>query len=384
MKTEIYHPREDTFLLEQFVRRHSIGSVLEIGTGSGYLANIAAKKARVHKVLAVDVNKQAIRYAQTKHHNPKIHYQYSDLFSQVDKHQHFDTIIFNPPYLPDDGNPVDPALIGGQEGNETILAFLDQAVSYLSINGQILLLISTHSKPDVIKERIHAYMLEISSEIDMAFPFETLYAWRITKTSAHKKLERRGIHNITYADKGRRGVVYTGHKGRKKVAIKLANPKSKAKNTIKHEAKILKKLNRYGIGPRFITAENEFLVREWAEGDMILDYIANNKKPAIKKMLRELFLICAQLDQHHIVKEEMHHPWKHVIIGKKVYLIDFERARVVKTHKNGTQFLQMVRSLKSTLAKKNIRVTPAPILTLAKKYAKNRDPEPIFAWIASL
>jgi len=54
----------------------------------------------------------------------------------------------------------------------------------------------------------------------------------------------------------------------------------------------------------------------------------------------------------------MHHPWKHIIIGKKVVLIDFERMHVTKDPKNVSQFCQFVTSKKMTgfLSDKELRL----------------------------
>ena len=59
--SEIYEPREDTFLMLEEVRRFAKGNVLEIGTGSGILALIAAETAK--HVIGVDINQEAVEFA---------------------------------------------------------------------------------------------------------------------------------------------------------------------------------------------------------------------------------------------------------------------------------------------------------------------------------
>lgn len=46
-----YEPREDSKLLERYVRKYAKGSVLDIGTGSGIQAISAAKSRKVKKLL---------------------------------------------------------------------------------------------------------------------------------------------------------------------------------------------------------------------------------------------------------------------------------------------------------------------------------------------
>ena len=43
--SEIYEPREDTYLILEAVKKYSSGNVLDVGTGSGILALAASVKA---------------------------------------------------------------------------------------------------------------------------------------------------------------------------------------------------------------------------------------------------------------------------------------------------------------------------------------------------
>ena len=140
---EVYQPREDSFLLEKYVKQYATGLVLDIGTGTGIQA-LAAKKAK--KVIAVDKSKAAINYCKKNIKNKKIVFKQSDLFSNVN--QKFDTIIFNPPYLPtskDDviSSEIDAAFDGGRYGSAVIKRFLNDAPYYLQNGGKIYLVVSS-------------------------------------------------------------------------------------------------------------------------------------------------------------------------------------------------------------------------------------------------
>jgi HemK-related putative methylase len=95
-----YSPREDSFLLEKYVKKLASGAVLDVGTGSGIQAVAAARKKSVRKVVSVDIDAGAIEHCKRKIVSRKITFLLSDLFSSV--HGKFDTIVFNPPYLPED------------------------------------------------------------------------------------------------------------------------------------------------------------------------------------------------------------------------------------------------------------------------------------------
>ncbi|MBW2978746.1 methyltransferase, partial [Candidatus Woesearchaeota archaeon] len=94
-------PREDSHLLEKEVLEHAKGEVLDMGTGSGIQAEAAASLKKVKKVLAVDKSRHALNYCKEHLKSRKIKLLKSDLFLKVPK-KNFDTIIFNPPYLPTD------------------------------------------------------------------------------------------------------------------------------------------------------------------------------------------------------------------------------------------------------------------------------------------
>ena len=142
----IYEPREDSYLLSKYVRKLVSGKVLDMGTGSGFQAMIALENT--DDVLAVDINPEAVAYAQKK----GIEVIESNLFEKVEGR--FDWIIFNPPYLPEDEDePEDSRLAttGGKEGSEIIKEFLQKAKDHLVAHGNILILISSLTgKPEDI------------------------------------------------------------------------------------------------------------------------------------------------------------------------------------------------------------------------------------------
>ncbi len=174
--------------------------------------------------------------------------------------------------------------------------------------------------------------------------------------------------------KGKRGFIYTAKLGRKKIAIKEKNPKSKAHSRIEIEAYWLKKLNKYKIGPKFISFENNSLIYEFVDGIFIEEFIKNSTKTKIKKLLKNVFAQMYKLDELKINKEEMHHPYKHILITKtnKPVLLDFERANNTEKPSNVTQFCQCITSssLTSKLKEKGFNINKNKIRNSAKKYKK--------------
>ena len=148
----IYEPREDSFLMEKAVKKYAYGKVLDMGTGSGIQAIAAAKNKKVKSVIAVDINKEAVMdtLQNAMKEGIPISVQQSNLFRNID--EKFDTIIFNPPYLPRDPKLKDLTLDGGKKGYELIQRFLKQANKYLENDGIILLLFSSLTDKDKVEE----------------------------------------------------------------------------------------------------------------------------------------------------------------------------------------------------------------------------------------
>ena len=143
---DIYQPAEDSYLLQRYVKKHAFGRVLDLGTGSGIQALTAAECKVVKEVVAVDINEQAVERLKkevlSNKLKTKIKANDSDLFSNVQGK--FDTILFNPPYLPEDkiGKEIveDSALYGGKHGWELSEKFFNLVSKYLVASGKILFL----------------------------------------------------------------------------------------------------------------------------------------------------------------------------------------------------------------------------------------------------
>lgn len=142
---EVYKPREDSYILAKHVENNVFGHVLDMGTGSGIQAVVAAKKPEVVKVVAVDLNQKALDAAKVLAVNEgvynKIEFICSDLFENVE--DRFDWIIFNAPYLPSEGKFDEISWVGGITGSELITRFLLQVHEYMKENGNILLVYSS-------------------------------------------------------------------------------------------------------------------------------------------------------------------------------------------------------------------------------------------------
>ena len=380
---DTYQPAEDSYLLQKYVQKHAFGRVLDLGTGSGIQALTAVKRKDVREIVAVDINEKAIKELKTEISQKKIRkitIKKSDLFSNVqDK---FDTIIFNPPYLPQDKGIEDPALYGGKHGWEISEKFFSEVNQFLVANGKILFLFSSLTNKQKIEEIISQNLLEFKELEKQKLPmFETLYVYLIEKSQVLRELERKHIDHIQYLTHGKRGNIFTGisdkskrvktHFAKKefvKVGIKVKRKESSAIERMRNESNWLKILNKKNIGPRFLFSGEDYLVYEFVEGEFILDWIKDNNKKDIQKVLIAVLKQCFELDQLGVNKEEMHHPLKHIIITKNNHpvLLDFERCSRAEKVKNVTQFVEFISRMRDEL--KDFKIDVEQLRTLAKTY----------------
>jgi SAM-dependent methyltransferase len=88
-----------TLLLAAVTVRERIDACLDIGAGSGFQALLAAAHAR--RVVAVDINPRALRYAELNallNDRPNVEVRVGSLFEPVEG-ETFDLIVSNPPYV---------------------------------------------------------------------------------------------------------------------------------------------------------------------------------------------------------------------------------------------------------------------------------------------
>jgi HemK-related putative methylase len=358
---DVYEPAEDSFLLQKYVQELAIGRVLDMGTGSGVLAITALKSPNTRSVLAVDINKNALEKLQQKKEEEKftkLSIQESDLFSNVGGE--FDTIIFNPPYLPQDiiaGEPIkDDALYGGKQGWELLEKFIKNLGNHLAKNGIALVLFSSFTQKEkvdrILQQNLFDFLPLGEKKLEM---FETLYVYKITPSPIRNALISRGVKNITYHDEGKRGIILKGEWNKNSfikthlaptldvvVAIKVEHPNSKAEKRIENEVKWLEIANKKNIGPRIYFSGEGYYVREFVEGVPFPDFVKSHGKNssivrhAIIDLLNQAYL----LDTLHVNKEEMHRPNTNVYVQKngQIVLLDFERCFSSKTPHNVTQF----------------------------------------------
>ncbi len=152
-------PRAETELLVEtasdLITRHSLKSLVDVGTGSGIIAITLKKRYPALRTLATDISFDALKVAKKNAilHSVDVDFVQCNLLSCLDGP--FDLIVSNPPYVGTndpyrDFRQSEPeiALIGGEKGYELSLELIFQAADRLSKRGYIIIEVN----PYVVEE----------------------------------------------------------------------------------------------------------------------------------------------------------------------------------------------------------------------------------------
>jgi putative serine/threonine protein kinase len=189
-------------------------------------------------------------------------------------------------------------------------------------------------------------------------PYSTIWVYpKGTKSqikSRIKELDALGVEGISFQGelqmdaisilgKGYVGVVVLGKMGRKKVAVKIRRNDSPRKN-LEKEAGLLKIVNKHKIGPKLISSSKNFLVMEYLDGEKIGDWVdglkKNEKSSQLKPIIKKVLEDCYSLDRIDLDHGELSNLSKHVIVGKKTTIIDFESSSMDRKVSNVTSATQ--------------------------------------------
>jgi len=198
---EVYEPAEDSELLAAAARERVTPDerVLDVGTGSGYVAGAAATTGA--RVVATDLNPHACRRARerygagrdpedrdedtTARDAPPVEVVRADLVAPF-RAGAFDAVLFNPPYLPTDPDSeredwMATALSGGEDGRAVIEDFLADLPRVLAVDGYALLLVSTLTGVEAVVEAADGAGFASVAVREDSFPFETLTVLKLLR-----------------------------------------------------------------------------------------------------------------------------------------------------------------------------------------------------------
>lgn len=188
---EVYEPAEDSFLLIKALKIYQGDGVLEIGSGCGLIGLECARRGA--NVICTDINPYAIKLVRknTKRNHRllkgTIEVREGDLFSVIKDEEHFDVIVFNPPYLPTSkedrvGGWFDKAIDGGKDGIRVTKQFIKGLKNHLSKNGRAYFIFSSLANRSQLERYLIKEKFNYEIVASQKFDFESIDIYRITPT----------------------------------------------------------------------------------------------------------------------------------------------------------------------------------------------------------
>ncbi len=162
-------PRPETELLVrkavELVKDNDYKQILDIGTGSGCIACMIAKKTNA-QVLGVDISNEALKICLNNAMHMdlmnKAIFRKSDLFSKIREDEKFDMIVSNPPYIPPqdseglqievkDHEPAAALFTQDEKGLEFYIKITSVAHKYMTQNASLIYEVGINQAEDVME-----------------------------------------------------------------------------------------------------------------------------------------------------------------------------------------------------------------------------------------
>ncbi|MFB0569243.1 MAG: hypothetical protein ACETV0_06490 [Nitrososphaeria archaeon] len=140
--------------------------------------------------------------------------------------------------------------------------------------------------------------------------------------------------------KGHKGMVMLGHLGGKEVAVKILRTDA-SRDSLEHEAEILKRVNALGVGPRLLAQGELTIAMGRVMGEPVKEWIGDLEKmesEKLKTMLVQVMHDCRTMDKEGIDHGELSRAGKHIIVRHdgRPTIIDFETASINRRPSNVT------------------------------------------------
>lgn len=203
------------------------------------------------------------------------------------------------------------------------------------------------------------------------------------KCSGVKAVEFSGgktAFNLHVLGKGKVGIVLTAYVKTRRVAVKIRRVDASRKE-MTHEAALLGKANRVGVGPQLIGGDKDFILLEFVEGMTLPEWVISLKGRGARKRIRgvlsDVLQQCRRLDDAGLDHGELSRAHKHIIVDSldKAHIIDFEAASTRRRPSNVTsicQYLYIGSQLAQILRRKLGKIDSKALVAVLRRYKSNR------------
>lgn len=175
----VYEPREDSWFLADIATEqiHS-GQVLEVGVGSGFVSSRVECETNAD-VVGSDINPFACQSAFDNRGISSVRCNIADAFIG----NSFDWVLFNSPYLPQDGlveEREQDALTSQNKGTRVIQSFLADMSRVLTNTGRVLLLVSSRTDTERVDQLVQGNNFIVEKQYEKSLFFERLIVYELS------------------------------------------------------------------------------------------------------------------------------------------------------------------------------------------------------------
>ncbi len=193
----------------------------------------------------------------------------------------------------------------------------------------------------------------------------------------------KNIGGMPILGKGSVGIIVIAYRKGEKAALKIRRIDSN-RSSMHHEAEMLEKANKTGVGPNLLDVAQDFLLMEYVEGPLLLDWIRTLKGANAKRKLRRVLHLALEqawkLDMAGLDHGELTNAPKHIIVrsNDRPCILDFEAASVFRHVSNVTSLCQylIVGSVVAKVIQRKLEDTNIEnIVNALRIYKKKRSRE---------
>ena len=182
------------------------------------------------------------------------------------------------------------------------------------------------------------------------------------------------INGYRVVGKGCSSIVLKGIYRDSVVVVKILRSDS-SRQSVEHEASMLKLVNGAGIGPRFIANSRHVLLMEYlygeAIGEWLIHAITQGGIDGMKSVLGCLLEQCYTLDSMGVDHGELSNMYRHVIVtGDYAHIIDFEGSSTKRSVKNLTSAVQYLFLSPNSSIHLNVK-DKASLVYMLREYKRN-------------
>ncbi len=109
-----------------------------------------------------------------------------------------------------------------------------------------------------------------------------------------------------------------------------------------HEANVLRRVNRFDIGPKLIAYSNDVEIMEYVRGEILKDWISRRPdRDEVSNVVSNIIMQAYTLDTIGVYHHELSRAHKHIIVtsDRKAKIIDFETCSLTSKSSNVTHVL---------------------------------------------